>query len=256
MRWDRFLARLWASWLRYPGERSRKKACAVAKSGFFEAMNREETDIAALRENYTRGGLSMEDLAKDPIAQFRLWMEDAIAAKLLEPNAMSLATASAEGKPSLRTVLLKGLDGRGFRFFTNYRSQKGQDLLENQNGALSFLWKELERQVNIEGTVSKISREESEVYFRSRPYLSQIGAWVSEVQSGEISGRCYLEEREDLLKMQHPEGSVVPLPEFWGGYILDPVRIEFWQGRESRLHDRLRYQKYPNGGWVIARLSS
>ena len=110
--------------------------------------------------------------------------------------------------------------------------------------------------MNIEGKVSKISREESEEYFRSRPYLSQIGAWVSEVQSGEISGRCYLEEREDLLKMKYPEGSVVPLPDFWGGYVLEPVRVEFWQGRESRLHDRLRYQKAPNGRWDIVRLSS
>ena len=228
----------------------------MAERGFFEEMNREETDIAALRENYTRGGLSREDLASDPIAQFRLWMEDAIAAKLLEPNAMSLATASAAGVPSLRTVLLKGLDERGFRFFTNYRSQKGLDLLENENGALSFLWKDLERQVNIAGKVSKISRQESEEYFRSRPHLSQIGAWVSEVQSGKISGRCYLEEREDLLKMQYPKGTVVPLPEFWGGYVLEPVSIEFWQGRESRLHDRLRYQKAANGEWDVVRLSS
>ena len=233
-----------------------KKACALAKSGFFEEMNREETDIAALRENYTRGGISPDDLLADPLAQFRLWMEDAISAKLLEPNAMSLATASAAGMPSIRTVLLKGLDERGFRFFTNYRSQKGQDLLENKNAAVSFLWKDLERQVNIEGEVSRISSEESEEYFRSRPYLSQIGAWVSEVQSGEISGRCYLEEREDMLKMQYPEGSVVPLPDFWGGYVLEPVRVEFWQGRESRLHDRLRYQKAPNGRWDIVRLSS
>lgn len=228
----------------------------MARSGFFQVMNREKIDIAALRENYTRGGLKKEDLASDPIAQFRLWMEDAVAAKLLEPNAMSLATASAEGIPSVRTVLLKGLDERGFRFFTNYRSHKGQDLADNKNAALSFLWKDLERQVNIQGTVSQISREETEEYFRSRPHMSQIGAWVSEIQSGEISGRCYLEEREDLLKMQHPEGSVVPLPDFWGGYILAPVCLEFWQGRESRLHDRLRYQKTPNGRWDIVRLSS
>lgn len=219
-------------------------------------MNREETDIAALRENYTRGGLEREGLAEEPLAQFRLWMEEAIAAKLLEPNAMSLATVSAEGEPTIRTVLLKGLDERGFRFFTNYRSQKGKDLLENENGAVSFLWKDLERQVNIEGKVKKVSREESEEYFRSRPYLSQIGAWVSEVQSGEIAGRCYLEEREDMLKMKYPEGSAVPLPDFWGGYVLEPVRVEFWQGRESRLHDRLRYQKAPNGRWDIVRLSS
>ena len=219
-------------------------------------MNREPTDIAALRENYTRGGLSLDDVDPDPIAQFRLWMEDAVSANLLEPNAMSLATASGSGVPSIRTVLLKGLDERGFRFFTNYRSQKGKDLAENEQAALSFLWKDLERQVNIQGEVRKISSEESEEYFRSRPYLSQIGAWVSEVQSGEIPSRCYLEEREDLLKMQYPEGRTVPLPDFWGGYVLEPRQIEFWQGRESRLHDRLCYQKAPNGRWDIVRLSS
>lgn len=219
-------------------------------------MNREPVDIAALRENYTRGGLTAEDLQADPLDQFGLWMEEAVAAKLLEPNAMSLATASEAGVPSVRTVLLKGLDERGFRFFTNYRSQKGQDLAENSRAALSFLWKDLERQVNIQGVVSQIPRQESEAYFRSRPYLSQIGAWVSEVQSGEIAGRCYLEEREDLLKMRHPEGTVVPLPDFWGGYVLEPVTIEFWQGRESRLHDRLCYQKGENGLWSVVRLSS
>ena len=218
-------------------------------------MNREEIDIAALRANYTRGGLAREDLTADPLEQFQVWLEDAIAAPLLEPNAMSLATVSAEGMPSLRTVLLKGLDERGFRFFTNYRSQKGLDLSENEKAALSFLWKDLERQVNVQGVVRKISREETEEYFRSRPYSSQVGAWVSEVQSGEISGRCYLEEREDLLRMQHPEGKEVPLPDFWGGYILEPTRLEFWQGRESRLHDRLCYQKAPNGQWDIVRLS-
>ncbi|MDQ8192238.1 pyridoxamine 5'-phosphate oxidase [Roseibacillus persicicus] len=219
-------------------------------------MNREETDIAALRQNYTRGGIDREDLLPDPIAQFRIWMEESVAAGLLEPNAMSLATVSADGHPSIRTVLLKGLDERGFRFFTNYRSQKGRDLAETGNAAVSFLWKELERQVNIQGRVRKISREESELYFRSRPYASQIGAWVSEVQSGEIPSRCYLEEREDLLRTQFPEDSVVPLPEFWGGYLLEPVSLEFWQGRESRLHDRLRYQKASDGLWKVARLSS
>ena len=218
-------------------------------------MNRDETDIAALRQNYTRGGIEKTNLSADPIVQFRQWMEEAIAANLLEPNAMSLATVSEEGVPSVRTVLLKGLDERGFRFFSNYRSRKGQDLAENEKAGLSFLWKELERQVNIQGSVRQISREETETYFRSRPYASQIGAWVSEVQSGEITSRCYLEEREDLLRMQYPEGSSVPLPDFWGGYLLEVKTIEFWQGRESRLHDRLRYLKAPNGRWDIVRLS-
>ncbi len=219
-------------------------------------MNREMSNLAALRENYTRSGLERADLVEDPLEQFGEWMEVAIAAELLEPNAMSLATVSAKGEPSIRTVLLKGLDERGFRFFTNYRSQKGKDLSENERGAVSFLWKELERQVNVQGIVRKISREETEVYFQSRPYQSQIGAWVSEVQSGQISGRCYLEDRDEAFKLKYSEGSVVPVPEFWGGYVLEPVRIEFWQGRESRLHDRLCYQKAPNGRWDIVRLSS
>lgn len=218
-------------------------------------MNREETDIAALRLNYTRGGLSEGDLLADPIEQFRLWLEGAVSANLVEPNAMTLATADEEGRPSVRTVLLKGLDERGFRFFTNYRSKKGEDLGVQPQAALSFLWRELERQVNITGVVKKISREETAEYFHSRPYGSQIGAWVSEVQSGVIASRCELEEREDALKMKYSEGTEVPVPEFWGGYVLEPETLEFWQGRESRLHDRLRYRRASSADWVIERLS-
>lgn len=216
-------------------------------------MNRELTDIAALRQNYTRGGIAPESLLADPIAQFRIWMEEAVQAGLLEPNAMTLATVNEAGAPSVRTVLLKGLDERGFRFFTNYHSQKGKDLAHQPQAAVSFLWKDLERQVNIQGRVEKISREESEEYFHSRPYLSQIGAWVSEEQSGEITSRCYLEEREDLFKMRHPEE--VPLPDFWGGYVVIPEVVEFWQGRESRLHDRVCYRQSASGLWNKARLS-
>ena len=216
-------------------------------------MSREETDIAALRDDYTRGGIAPEDLLGDPIEQFRLWLDEAISAGLLEPNAMTLATVSSEGQPSARTVLLKGLDERGFRFFTNYRSQKGSELADNPLGAVSFLWRELERQVNIQGRVEKISQEESEEYFHSRPYQSQIGAWVSEEQSREISSRCDLEDREELFEMRYPKN--VPLPDFWGGYVLVPERVEFWQGRESRLHDRLCYQKAKNGRWFLIRLS-
>jgi pyridoxamine 5'-phosphate oxidase len=219
-------------------------------------MNREERDIAALRENYTRGGLERSDLHADPMAQFREWMDAAVSAGLLEANAVSLATASKNGVPSIRTVLLKGLDERGFRFFTNYQSQKAHDLAENDGAAMSFLWRELERQVNIQGRVEKISREESAAYFHSRPHGSQIGAWVSEVQSGEIASRAVLEEREKMLQEKYPEGTVVPLPEFWGGYVLVPDRVEFWQGRPSRLHDRLCYQKQSDGSWDVTRLSS
>jgi len=216
-------------------------------------MNQEEVDIASLRENYTRGGISPEELVSKPIEQFRIWLENAVSAGLLEPNAMTLATVGDSGQPSARTVLLKGLDERGFRFFTNYRSQKGIELLENSQAAVSFLWRELERQVNVQGRVEKIPRAESEEYFHSRPYESQIGAWVSEEQSSEISGRCELEEREDLFKMKYPKE--VPLPDFWGGYVLIPERVEFWQGRESRLHDRLCYHKSASGRWLVSRLS-
>ncbi|MDP0491931.1 MAG: pyridoxamine 5'-phosphate oxidase [Verrucomicrobiota bacterium JB023] len=218
-------------------------------------MNREKTDIAALRQNYTRGGLEVGDLQASPIDQFQAWMEEAIGHGLVEPNAMTLATVDQEGQPSVRTVLLKGLDERGFRFFTNYRSQKGNDLEGNPKAALSFLWRELERQVNITGFVEKTSREETADYFRTRPYGSQIGAWVSERQSEAIDGREVLVDREKALLAQFPEESGVPVPEFWGGYLLVPTSVEFWQGRESRLHDRLRYQQTEEGRWQIERLS-
>jgi pyridoxamine 5'-phosphate oxidase len=208
--------------------------------------------IAHLRREYARARLDERDVDPDPLVQFRKWFDDARRAELPEPNAMTLATATPGGVPSARMVLLKAADERGFTFFTDYRSRKGQELEANPHAALVFFWGELERQVRITGTVSRVSREETEAYFRTRPRESRLGAWSSQ-QSTVLAGREVLEARLREVSARHP-GDEVPTPPYWGGYLLTPDALEFWQGRESRLHDRVRYQREAEG-WRIERLS-
>jgi pyridoxamine 5'-phosphate oxidase len=208
--------------------------------------------VTRLRKEYTRSGLKESDVASDPIEQFRSWFDEVLAADLHEPNAMTLATATPEGRPSARVVLLKGFDERGFVFYTSYVGRKSEELETNPNCALVFYWGELERQVRVEGRASRVSEEESDEYFGSRPRGSRLGAWASE-QSRPVEGRGALEERLRGLEAEY-EGREVPRPPFWGGYQVEPEVIEFWQGRENRLHDRLVYRRSDNGEWGRERL--
>lgn len=208
--------------------------------------------LADLRRDYSLAGLTEKDLAKDPFRQFDQWFQEAEAAKLPEPNAMTLATATKDGRPSARIVLLKGVDARGFLFFSNYASRKGLELEVNPHATAVFSWLPLERQIVIEGTVTKISREESATYFHSRPRASQLGAWVSQ-QSAIIPGRSVLEESMKAMDAKYA-GQDVPLPPQWGGWRLAPETVEYWQGRRSRLHDRLRYRRIKDG-WSVERLA-
>lgn len=209
--------------------------------------------LTEFRKEYTLSGLRRRDLAENPILQFESWMQQAVKAEVPEPTAMSVATVDKSGQPSLRTVLLKAVDERGFVFCTNYESRKGQELAENSNAALLFFWKELERQVSIRGLTRKVSAEESEAYFKVRPVGSQLGAWVSQ-QSSVVENRETLEKKFQELENKY-SGQQIPLPPNWGGYIVAPVTIEFWQGRVNRLHDRFRYAKQTDGAWKIERLS-
>ncbi len=209
-------------------------------------------DLAQLRKEYARHALDESDVDLNPLVQFTQWFQEAINAQLLEPNAMVLASATPDGRPSARVVLLKEYDNHGFVFFTNYEGRKSSELMQNPNAALLFFWAELERQVRIEGTIEKTSRHESEDYFKIRPLESQLGAWASK-QSSVIPSRNVLEQKVADLRSLYANKEI-PLPPFWGGFRLQPHTYEFWQGRENRLHDRIRYT-LEGGVWGIERLS-
>lgn len=211
------------------------------------------TSIADLRREYASRALTEGDAQDDPIQQFSLWFGEALKSELLDSNAMTLATASRDGSPSARIVLLKGFDEAGFVFFTNYGSAKARDLDDNPRACLLLFWAALERQVRMSGRVLKTSAQESDTYFQSRPFESQIGAWAS-AQSRALPDRAALEARYAELAAKYA-GGPVPLPPFWGGYRVVPETIEFWQGRKSRLHDRLLYTKQRDGGWSRSRLA-
>jgi pyridoxamine 5'-phosphate oxidase len=211
-----------------------------------------EEKIALLRREYASRALHKADLSEDPFEQFQVWFDEALHSDLAEPNAMTLSTAGADGDVSSRTVLLKDVDDGGFIFFTNYASRKGRDLELNPQAALLFFWAELQRQVMVQGRVEKTSRERSDAYFRRRPFEAQVSAWASS-QSDVIPDRAHLEERYIALDKQYREQQV-PLPECWGGYRVIPDRVEFWQGRTSRLHDRIVFRR-EGDAWIKERLS-
>jgi pyridoxamine 5'-phosphate oxidase len=209
--------------------------------------------LSGLRREYDREVLLEAEAERDPFVQLGRWFEEAAAGEIYEPNAMALATVAADGRPSLRMVLLKGMDDRGLSFFTNLESRKAQEIAANPNAALLFWWDRLHRQVRVEGAIEPVGPDEAEAYFATRPYGSRIGAWASP-QSRVIEGRGWLEAREAALRERYPEDAGVPRPAHWGGFRLLPETYEFWQGRRSRLHDRLCYRRQESS-WVMERLA-
>ncbi|MBM4179188.1 MAG: pyridoxamine 5'-phosphate oxidase [Ignavibacteria bacterium] len=210
-------------------------------------------DIATLRKEYTRAELTIESVNREPLAQFLIWFDEALASNIHEPTAMVLASATLDAKPSSRVVLLKGVDNTGFVWYTNYHSRKGSELEANPHASLLFFWPELERQIRIEGTVERVSPEQSTQYFHSRPFESQVGA-VASPQSQVVPSRDYLEQLFATTQAANAQAQQVEKPEHWGGYRLTPTVIEFWQGRASRMHDRIRY-RMEQGVWVVERLA-
>ncbi len=215
-----------------------------------------QKSIADMRREYRAGTLTPADLAASPIHQFEKWFDEAVKSEIREPNAMTLCTVGLDGIPNARTVLMKDFGDHGVTFYTNYESRKGREIAAHPEASVLFFWKELERQVHVRGTVEKTSHEDSEAYFFSRPYDARIGAWASQ-QSRKINGREWLEKRVEDYEAEYPDDGTpecVPLPEFWGGYHLQPVTVEFWQGQPGRKHDRFVYS-LESSDWNIARLS-
>lgn len=211
-------------------------------------------DFTDQRLSYEKGQLTEDRIPAQPLTLLQQWLTEAIAEQAPEPYAMSLATCGNDGQPSVRIVLMREITEAGVVFYTNYDSAKGQDLAENAKAEVLFFWHEMQRQVRLRGQVQKIATEKSEAYFHKRPHDSQLGAWVSEPQSGEVASRDLLEAKFAALKQQYPEGSLVPKPEFWGGYEIRATEIEFWQGRPSRMHDRIVYSQQDDSSWSTTRL--